>query len=391
MIIEYHGAALLKDKKLLKAIKKTLSPRIAKEFIKLGVEFKNKDKFLQIAINQNAPDLIEFYTQEEPPLKTTQELPIIVQVNSEELMGEHYGKGISQKEYKAFFQEITAIVHTAIQNNEFSLLLDKKQKDPNVYSFFKEVEETHSSLNLIWLGKVRQFIAKISGTEEYKAFGVNRTNSLSIPLLPSKWANTPLLDRYAPYFTDFLNLLVPEEYQGEGLSYTDYWIKKGEVGIRALIHETLEGNKINLTIMGFAISNIVTYPCLIHTDKAYINKILKHTNILFKKLISSSINLDEPTELNSLIEDVSEIHWWLAQAVPYVRGSAWGGEVIISALFQYYHLSVEWSVQPDAKALLAPIEYFVKNYQTFSTIKPLPYAIPEIVHEVELNKSPQYS
>ncbi len=386
MIIKYHGKDILNNEKIVNKIRNTNSPKIAQAFIEIGMKFdaKQLNKLLNIANIQNDIEIIQFYRNRgdiETANNKSVELIAGVKSNDCEMMKRYYGDGITQQSYKEIFHEIVSIITDALQNKAFKLLEDKDNKLKSNYSSRWFDQDTPSgkkksrknevqTLTLPKLGNLRKFIAKISGTENYEVFGKSRENNMI----------TPQTGRYSSYFNEFLNNVVPENYDPDKLQYHGYVIEDGELGVNAMIKANINDEEVILTS-----SLMIGMPMWRHTSENIINMILSYVDNLIKEATHTPIDLSDEKAVASLTFKLAKIHWWLAQATPFERGSAAVVEMLVSALFRFHHLSVEWSCLPDCKALIEPdVEKFASQYESFSKIAFINYPSSS-VHATEIS------
>lgn len=104
----------------------------------------------------------------------------------------------------------------------------------------------------------------------------------------------------------------------------------------------------------------------IHTIPDNIEEAVNHANVLFDKIME----IPKPTnkaEATTLINKIGELHWWLAHACPFCRGSASISEMLVRALFVRFVFRMsrlKVNTAPDCIALITPdVEEFVRKYK----------------------------
>lgn len=98
---------------------------------------------------------------------------------------------------------------------------------------------------------------------------------------------------------------------------------------------------------------------ILHTKRQHIPAILKHVNRLYEEFKKSEFKT-----VADLSAAIGRMHWWLAQAVRYKRGSAAIIEMFAKTLFARHGVTIEWNpkVKSDMEALLSktPEEFILK-------------------------------
>jgi hypothetical protein len=122
----------------------------------------------------------------------------------------------------------------------------------------------------------------------------------------------------------------------------------------------------------------------IHTKKAPINDILNEVNMLVLELESI-----DHSNIELFCEKIGEIHWWLANAAPWTRGSAAICDMFSKVLFKKYGYQLprlKKGVMADCEALIeADITAYSQRYISF--FKEIPtLATEENLKSTEDNK-----
>jgi hypothetical protein len=121
------------------------------------------------------------------------------------------------------------------------------------------------------------------------------------------------------------------------------------------------GKPVQLTIL-LAISSDLKEIMWIHTSRSHIKPILEHTETLFKQLGRITYSRQE------VIDKIAEIHWWLAHAMPFQRGSAAIIDAATKALFyaaDIYPGNWKPGIVPDIKAFHTDLDTFIQNYSSY--------------------------
>ncbi len=98
----------------------------------------------------------------------------------------------------------------------------------------------------------------------------------------------------------------------------------------------------------------------IHTPPRNIGIILEYCEGLFSQALKAH------TDRARLVAQVAELHWWLAHAAPFDRGSASITDALTKAIFIFQHVNPGcWlpEVAPDVKAFHTPRLEFVRTYK----------------------------
>jgi len=115
-------------------------------------------------------------------------------------------------------------------------------------------------------------------------------------------------------------------------------------GTERIITGTLQGKEIPLT-------NIWPFEeggYWFHMESKYLNVVLDHAEALFQRALKPSLGLGDT------VTTVGELHWWLAHAMPFKRGSAAITDMLTKSIFRFRGISVTpWKrkVVPDVAAL----------------------------------------
>lgn len=267
-----------------------------------------------------------------------------------------YGSGVSQTLYTKYADSISSLIAVALKNKKFTLTLS-------------ESDDT-SNITLKLLGKMRAQIAFYSApnAEDTVHFGLPRSRQLY----------TPLASQYRKYLFEFFNEIIPQ--QSPNLIQGPYFLlHSGVLGIRAGIAIELDGKQLNLT----SITDHGEQSGWKHTDHTHIDVLLKHTEKLILAITKKAIDVTDEKAVADITEKIAEIHWFLAHATPFMRGSAAISEWIVRGLFEFHGLKVSWSDMADCKALIQPSkDIFSKNYTTFSTIETPSISYAAMLHAV---------
>lgn len=170
-------------------------------------------------------------------------------------------------------------------------------------------------------------------------FGLRRNYTSPGNILDSHLWNTPLTDRYAAYSPRALAYRAAHPDPSIMLPGTSRRISLTRIlddQDSATLHHTLIGDS----------ERIVHYV----------------DNVLYKRLLEPG--LDKAL----VIDTVAEMHWWMAHAMPYYRGSAAITDALTKVLLMKHEIIPgKWKtgVIPDLEAFVATREEYVNRYRSF--------------------------
>ena len=138
---------------------------------------------------------------------------------------------------------------------------------------------------------------------------------------------------------------------------------KKDYGIWQVIGHTDDGEDIELTTIAY--NNYDKQYVWHHTPLSQIEKVLTGVNKLFNTVMSMP-KPENSDQMQVIIEKTAEIHWWLAHAMPFERGSAAITEMLTRTILQMKGVEAgqwEQNKSPDCLALVIPkIEMFMELY-----------------------------
>ena len=109
----------------------------------------------------------------------------------------------------------------------------------------------------------------------------------------------------------------------------------------------------------------------LHTPVESIPKILNHVETLYQNTMRLPA---QPEHLNQTVEQVAQMHWLLAHAMPYLRGSAGIADMFTKAIFDAKGIHVSrWKegLAPDLEALVTPLSEYIRQYASLFETKPV--------------------
>lgn len=304
------------------------------------------ETLLRVLLRYNFKSIFRYIINNEIIALTALEVPLTTINNTQPIyepehsLQEFYGDGITQQEFINYRYKIASEICDAVSMNQFSLSL-KKSVDPNVLTLYK-------------LGKYRARISRLSDPYSFDQFGVPRNYEL----------NTPLWGRYRPYLEQLCNQALSNK--NEKLNIWHYEIlKTADIAIISDISVTINNETLHLTG-----TSIRDGDCSwVHTHHKYIPAILQYCSHLLKNITKSRIDINDEDEIQLITESIAELHWFLAHAAVFNRGSAAVTEWIVSGLFQYHGLKVDWSEMADCQALIqADRHKYMENYHLFANV-----------------------
>jgi GGDEF domain-containing protein len=127
------------------------------------------------------------------------------------------------------------------------------------------------------------------------------------------------------------------------------------------IYETIPstGERVLLTVIGDKGGGNLTW---IHTGSETSRKVMRYVDELFQRTQRPDLPQTE------LISTVAEMHWWMAHAMPYYRGSAAISDAFTKTIFQAHGIRPgRWKVDlmPDIKAFHTPLAEYVRDYPNY--------------------------
>lgn len=295
-----------------------------------------------------------------------------------------YGDQINQKLYRELQSRMSNMILASIlQNGNFKLMpegfnfgeyktksdLDQKQTEEmrteGKYTDEKCIEEKYTNIildqensyplqcNLFTLGAFRYWMDVASHDNNESDFGRYRINELS----------TACIEKYLDYFNRFIHKNY-DQYKNTPCLKT-YDKTDGSDMPNCQIYATINGKDIGLTKY-YSRSNDHYAWVHVEADDAFI--ILKYCESLINNIILFEIKNHD--NMDRLTAEMGQLHWWLAHACPFERGSASISEAICMALFKLHGFQVTWNSMPDCEALIMPsMEEYSKNYSSLLNIK----------------------
>ena len=109
-----------------------------------------------------------------------------------------------------------------------------------------------------------------------------------------------------------------------------------------------------------------------HTSTKNIEPALKEAERIFKDLPDPQTIEHTAEGLETVMKAVGELHWWLAQACPYRRGSAAIAKMMACAVLKHYGIEAGGfgSTEPDCMALIQFPDEFIENYSKLMVAPP---------------------
>lgn len=184
------------------------------------------------------------------------------------------------------------------------------------------------------LATARQKIAASQGDNNAAAFGNRRSTTDG----PDVRYGTTTGKRYSGYQDRIEEITTDGEF-----------VMKGQIG----------GEDVELTSVSNYAGGRGPLDKWWHTPGENVPKILEHVDGLYKRAMNPALSEKETLEL------VAEMHWWLAHAMPYERGSAAITDGFTKAVLETRGIQVfRWrqGVLPDLEAFVTPLETFKKQY-----------------------------
>jgi hypothetical protein len=237
----------------------------------------------------------------------------------------------------------------------------QKQFMETVQEACKKIDKEPFDEVLKYIANRRREMAKPSceEAEERNWFGVRRRN-------PNDHFHTKMVGPYEKY----RDLFLKSDKQGwkfdpESLLYQLEFVPEGK--------ET----PIRLTSIEMDVdrsSRYETRPVTVwyHTPQENIADVLKEAERIFNKLPDPKTVAHTNAGLEVVMEAVGELHWWLAQACPYERGSAAIAKMMACAVLRHYGIEAGGfgSTEPDCMALIQFPDEFIENYSKLMVFPP---------------------
>lgn len=300
-----------------------------------------------------------------------------------------YGSGISQEQFHVYQQLMVDNITSQMLQGNFKLLpsgfntneLAQKVDDyeapfsldkvpdhlrKNEKILFSLAEKYQKECTLFSLGAFRHSVARVSKPNEPGSceFGQYRK-----PLESGQHMATGLGGQYEVYLNKFLSTQYDKYKNTKYLNGSDT-IEYGHLklplcSIVGYIDEKpIELTKYAETFCGYSWS---------HTEPEQISEILTYCQKLINELITLNIDIHSVAEETNFNEKIGTLHWWLAHACPFNRGSAAITEAICKAIFQIHGFKIDWNLMPDCEALITPsVEDYARNYSSLFKYTPLP-------------------
>jgi len=199
---------------------------------------------------------------------------------------------------------------------------------------------------LAQLAASRRQTAELMGDPRAGEFGVRRRDDE-----PDGFTTTGTGGRYVGYQPR----LAQRVQEAEGQDYGEFTMQ-GQIGNQTL--DLTTGSYLN------GRSPADTW---VHTPGRNIAPIMAHVETLYQRAMNPNLPLEQT------IETVAEIHWWLAHAMPYKRGSAAITDAFTKAIFECRGMDTgRWSrgVLPDLEAFVMPLDQFKARYSALLTRAP---------------------
>jgi hypothetical protein len=217
----------------------------------------------------------------------------------------------------------------------------------DLISFFSSPSPPSFDELLRRVGKERGKIAQGPDSE----FGALRNHTLYGKI------TTDLRDQYIPMIDNLQS--IAEDDPNIRWEYYDANPNGYNVGIR--IAPTVMG-PVELSKYIFCrMSN--DHAAIAHTSGENLRIASAVCSVLYQEIL----NL-KPSDTETIQTKIAELHWWMAQACFYKRGSASCAEITIAALSHHKQIPLtpyEKGVSPDRIALVTSLEQFVQLYSSF--------------------------
>ncbi len=373
---EVFKGIIFNDGELLDLARNTCLPEVAALFIQSGLKYSPEkvhqlyltatiqNDFKSLAILKKSINSLNSKNQTVWCYESKKEINSC-EVKDAEWLKKEFNDGITQRDYQSYSYMMVGVITSHMLTGSFNLLSNYGDED--------------GKIGLEAIGRYRRWIAEVSHTKKYKLFGQLRVqkNTDGARLM------TPLHGRYLKYYRKFLNENFPQHHGNQNLlfkpiavnyaSRSYYGRSVGPKNFYCNIHGEIYGyineEKLNLTsYSNNGKGNLVW----VHTSVNQLNKVINHIQNLIDDVLKLEINPSHVGDKDKLIAFIGKIHWWLAHACFYNRGSAAISEWIVKALFQYHGLIIDWKTMPDCEALISPnVDDFAARYGELSTIEML--------------------
>lgn len=98
-----------------------------------------------------------------------------------------------------------------------------------------------------------------------------------------------------------------------------------------------------------------------------IEMIFSFVDTIFKKIVKNKKKLT-PQNIDKIVEDIAQIHWFISQLRPYKRGSAGIADLAAKTLFEHKGIQVSHykeGINPNMEAYTLSLEEYKKAYKNF--------------------------
>jgi len=201
----------------------------------------------------------------------------------------------------------------------------------------------------------RKRIACLANHTDSEFFGLWRTSISS--------SQTPLAGRYEKYLHKVKQKIL--QGQIDGFAYARISKEGAKEEVQAQFTGIIDGENILLTKIAKGDSG----NDWIHTECAQRDKIIEYVTRLYEEIVNTQIISQEDLEFLSYKQEIAKkiiaIHWWMAHATPYWRGSAAITEMLIRSLLSYHHIhTTPWKIGAiaDCEALTSSLISFIEQY-----------------------------
>lgn len=210
---------------------------------------------------------------------------------------------------------------------------------------------------LVLVGNHRQTIAIMQQNFDWKRFGVLRTGDICDKV------STDLIGEYLP----LINPLMEIGNDDPSMKW-EYYSKSGfsQVRLGHRIGVTSNGEKIPLS--KYILSGEKGKNTIAHSYPMHLPKILNECSFLFQEIM----RLKAISHGNQIHHLIAKLHWWTAHGCFYLRGSAFGAEIITAALtyLKFDTLSpYQKNIIPDQIALINDEDTFIQIYPSLRITK----------------------
>ena len=254
-----------------------------------------------------------------------------------------------QKLYRGRFREAIDVVSKLISESDdcnFYRVLNKvaEMRKQIAYDLYQYPISAFGSKRILYGSLTPNLMTQLSDSKErvFKLVGNKENFSLPKNINDLFFEN---IDCYASLYGDTLY----SNIDGESIPLTQYLIAHPRVVYWHLEYDFMHAFS----------REEEHYPCvsLVHTDPQHFEKILKLANTLFKKIKTDNLNEAQ------LFYTLGEKHWWVVQAMPWLRGSAAIMEIVALGVLKNKIGEGEWVTPPDIEAFCTPdVKEFAQNY-----------------------------